>query len=445
MSAPIEPVIGVGLLDRCAGTSISLDGPYQDDSGRVVPAGRLDVECRAGVLRCQGVWHGETRRLRLSPLDGHRSQFSLAATIGIDFHWQQRETQSFRGELQCLAQPDDRFAVVNRVALETYVTSVVCSEMKAASPPEFIKAHAVISRSWLLAQLEARGATSEADDQVPADRPGERIRWTDRQAHRDFDVCADDHCQRYQGTARIDSPGVVEAIRTTRGEVLACEGRACDARFSKSCGGVIDLFSTAWGDQDPPYLAALRDAPDPDRSPPPLAEDAALREFLANPPESYCNCADSSILQNVLNDYDLATTNFFRWRERLTADDASRLVREKLAVDLGRLLRLEPVERGPSGRLKRLRFVGDKGSLVVGKELEIRRALSTSHLYSSAFVVDVEGNPERPDAFLLAGAGWGHGVGLCQIGAAVMAHQAVGYRDILEHYYPGAQVERRYE
>ena len=270
------------------------------------------------------------------------------------------------------------------------------------------------------------------------------MRWTEREAHQDFDVCADDHCQRYQGTARINAPGVVAAIRQTRGEVLTYNGRPCDARFSKNCGGVSEEYQTAWGDLAVPYLVALRDTRGPDRNPPALVDDRAMRAFLQNPPAAYCDCTDMSILGSVLNDYDLATEGLFRWRVRLPASEASRLVSQKLGTDLGRLLNLEPVERGPSGRLKRLRLVGERGSLVIGKELEIRRVLSETHLYSSAFVVDVEGPSQRPDAFLLTGAGWGHGVGLCQIGAAVMAHQGAGYREILEHYYPGTQVQHFY-
>ena len=289
-----------------------------------------------------------------------------------------------------------------------------------------------------------RDSAGPVDEQKQAVAEGELIRWTEREAHQDFDVCADDHCQRYQGTVRINAPGVVDAIRQTRGEVLAFDGRPCDARFSKNCGGIIEEYQTAWRDRAVPYLVALRDARGPDRKPPQLANDLAMRAFLENPPPAYCNCHDKSILGTVLNDYDLPDGSLFRWRVRLAASEATRLVRQKLAIDLGRLLSLEPVERGPSGRIKRLRLVGEQGSLMIGKELEIRRALSETHLYSSAFVVDVEGPAERPEAFLLSGAGWGHGVGLCQIGAAVMAHQGAGYREILKHYYPGTQLQQFY-
>jgi peptidoglycan hydrolase-like amidase len=423
---------------------IRLQGPYKDPSGNVTPAGELQVDCRAGVLDCHGAWRGEARELDLVPIDSESCQFSLDVMIGIDFHWQQRERQSFRGSLQLLSKPDNRLTVVNRVSLESYLTSVVCSEMNASARPEFIKAHAVISRSWLLAQIAARDSSGQSGGQATRDVEGERVRWTDREAHEDFEVCADDHCQRYQGIARINAPGVVTAIQQTRGEVLSHDGRPCDARFSKSCGGVSEESQTAWGDQSVPYLVALRDAPAPSREPPPLFDVGSMRAYLRSPPPAYCDCRDMSVLRCVLNDYDLATEGFFRWQVRLAAGEASRLVKQKLGTDLGRLLNLEPVERGPAGRLKRLRLVGERGSLVIGKELEIRRALSETHLYSSAFVVDVEGPLQRPEAFLLTGAGWGHGVGLCQIGAAVMAQQGARYRDILEHYYPGTQVEQFY-
>lgn len=439
-----EPTIAVGLLDECDSAHIQLSGSYQDASGDIFPPGALILECRNAALVGAGINLTDAEVIDLEPTDSSTSQFQLEATIGINFHWQQRETQSFHGGLRILAKPNNRLTVINRVPLETYLMSVVCSEMKASSPPEFIKAHSIISRSWLLAQLDCRDSNQEIHQRQTQPVNGELIRWTEREAHADFDVCADDHCQRYQGTARINEPGVMAAIRATRGEVLSFNGRACDARFSKSCGGVIEEFPTAWGDQQVPYLVALLDNAGPNRQPPALFDEQSMRAFLQSPPPAYCNCHDAKILGTVLNDYDLATKEFFRWQVRLTASEASDLVTQKLGTNLGRLLKLEPVERGPSGRLIRLRLVGENGTLVIGKELEIRRALSPNHLYSSAFVVDMEGRVDRPDAFILTGAGWGHGVGLCQIGAAVMAHQGIGYREILEHYYPGARIAHFY-
>jgi SpoIID/LytB domain protein len=456
-----EPVITVGIIDRTESVTVRLEGTYGLSNGRSVGPGELRVTCRNGRLWCDGALQGEVEELELEPEDLANCRFVLEAIIGIDFHWEQTETQAFRGGLRLAVRDKDHVTVINRVALEIYITSVICSEMNADSPVEAIRAHAVISRSWLLAQLDKKVSREKGVRTLLPGRPATNlrsvpssekkspdpffIRWTEREAHADYDVCADDHCQRYQGIGRTDSPEVKAAIAGTRGQVLLFAGQACDTRFSKCCGGVTEQYQTAWGDEAIPYLVALPDRPSPDHSLPALTEESSLREFLQNPPAAYCNCHDRSILGRVLNDYDLDTADFFRWQVRLEAAQAGRLVAEKLGIDLGRLVAMEPIERGPSGRLARLRLVGETGSLVVGKELEIRRALSPTHLYSSAFVVDPQGPADRPDAFLLTGAGWGHGVGLCQIGAAVMACQGIQAEDILRHYYPGTELVRCYE
>jgi peptidoglycan hydrolase-like amidase len=446
-----EPVISVGLLDQARAATIQLEGEFADCSGQTVGPGEIRVTARHGLLQLEGAASSDATRLEIGPQDPRRGQFLVETTIGIDFHWQQQETQAFQGALAILAQGDDRLTVINRVPLETYLTSVICSEMNAASPEELAKAHAVISRSWLLAQLNT-APRQPGGDRRPADaapsEPVEKsptapeyIRWTDRETHTDFDVCADDHCQRYQGTGRVNSPRVAAAIAATRGQVLTWEGRACDARYSKCCGGVTEEFPTAWADVEIPYLTAVADCRKEYAALPPLQDEMSAREFIEHPPSAYCNCRDPSILGRVLNDYDRTTHDFFRWKIRLDATEASNLAGQKLTTKLGRLLALQPLARGPSGRIKRLRIVGESGEIIVGKELEIRRVLSRSHLYSSAFVVDTEGPSDRPHAFHLTGAGWGHGVGLCQIGAAVMACQGIAYRDILGHYYPGAALE----
>jgi stage II sporulation protein D len=411
-----EPIIAVGLLENAESVSVRLRGVFKDAAGRPVPP---------------GVVSSGAEPLAFTPIDPDRDHFSLEATIGIDFHWQQKEVQTFSGRLRLVPRPGGRVTAINDVPLETYIASVVCSEMRSTSPADLAKAHAIISRSWLLAQLQPR-----APQPTERIQEGEIIRWYDRQAHSGFDVCADDHCQRYQGIGRIDSPEVANAVRDTRGLVLTHGGKPCDARFSKCCGGVTEDFTTAWGDEQVPYLVPVFDGPGSEMPAP------SAREFIQSPPDVYCGCTDERILEQVLNPYDLETKDFFRWKRKLGADEAGDLVRRKLGVDLGRIVSMQPVERGRSGRLKRLRLVGDAGSLVIGKELEIRRALSESHLYSSAFVVDTQGPADRPDAFVLSGAGWGHGVGLCQIGAAAMAFRGAGYLEILKHYYPGAVLER---
>jgi stage II sporulation protein D len=406
-----EPTIAVGLVDNAGSVSVRLKGNFKDAAGRAVPS---------------GVVSSGSGELTLTPVDPGRDHFSIEATIGVDFHWQQTEELSFSGSLRLVPRPGGRVTVINDVPLETYITSVVCSEMRSTSPPELVKAHAIISRSWLLAQLEPQSPQ-------PTERiqDGEIIRWYDRQAHTGFDVCADDHCQRYQGVGRIDSPAVTGAVGATRGLVLTYDGQPCDARFSKCCGGVTEDFTTAWGDQPVPYLVPVFDGPGSEMP------EQSVGEFIKNPPDAYCRCTDQKILEQVLNPYDLETKDFFRWQATLSVEEAGDLVKKKLGEDLGRIVKLESLERGRSGRIKRLRLVGEAGSLVIGKELEIRRALSESHLYSSAFVVDTDGQD-----FILSGAGWGHGVGLCQIGAAVMALEGVEHPEILRHYYPGTVLKR---
>jgi peptidoglycan hydrolase-like amidase len=444
LSRQKEPTIAVGLVQDKSSISFRLTDTFKDESGGAFPPGDYRVTARNGALQCSGARSAKAGELILTPTRPDAGRFSLEATIGIEFHWQKSEVQTFPDRLRFVASAEDRLTAINDVALETYLTSVICSEMDAASPLELIKAHAVVSRSWLLAQRDA--ATKPRDNESRASVDGdERIRWYDREAHTDFDVCADDHCQRYHGIERVRSPEAHRAIRETRGRVLTFDGRVCDARYGKCCGGITEDFRVAWADELVPYLVPVFDGAEKALPNPSLCEEEPMRAFIDHPPEAYCNCSDSSILEQILTPHDRETLDFFRWKTTLTASQVSEFAAKKLGVDLGRILALEPVERGLSGRLKRLRLVGDAGSLVIGKELEIRRALSSSHLYSSAFVVDIEGPAERPDAFILRGAGWGHGVGLCQIGAAVMGWRSKGYEEILTHYYPGASLERVYE
>ncbi len=438
-----EPTIAVGLVENSESVALHLRGDFTDSTGRRLPPGEYQIECREGMLECSGAVSFDSQKLQFTPSEMGTDRFSLEATIGINFHWQQQEMQTFCGGLRFVPQPENCVTVINDVPLETYLISVICSEMSADSPPEFIKAHSIISRSWLLAQLESitNHQSTMQNEQI---HDGEIIRWYDRQAHTEFDVCADDHCQRYQGVSRIRSPEVQKAILDTRGQVLAFNGQACDARFSKCCGGVTEDFRTAWSDRKIPYLVPVPDAPDNKMPSPSLTEEQAMRQFISNQPDAYCNCTDERILNKILVSYDKTTRDFFRWQVKLSAHQASKLIKDKLGIDLGRLVAMEPVERGLSGRLKRLHLKGETKSVVIGKELEIRRALSPSHLYSSAFVIDIEGTVEKPETFILNGAGWGHGVGLCQIGAAAMAEGGIGYKDILKHYYPGTVIERFY-
>lgn len=436
-----EPVIAVGLVDNADDVTLRLQGAFADSTGTRFGPGEYRFSCADGMVAWAGAGEGSGGGLTLTA-DTPASTFALQVTIGIDFHWQQKQEQAFGGGVRVLPRGSSRLLIINDVPMETYIRSVSCSEMNADSPEEFLKAHSIISRSWLLAQLESKGRPAEKQPDSTGD---EIIRWYDRESHLDFDVCADDHCQRYQGIGMITGGAVSEAIDVTRGNVLTYDGQPCDARFSKCCGGVTEDFRLAWGNTAHPYLVPLPDGPSPEMPSPPLSDERAVRAYLTGSPDAYCNCTDESILDRVLNNYDRSTPDFFRWQVRLTAKQVGELLQSKLGIDVGRVLALEPVTRGLSARLERLRMVGDARTVIIGKELEIRRALSESHLYSSAFVVDTEGSPSRPDAFVLHGAGWGHGVGLCQIGAAVMACRGIGHEEILRHYYPGSVLERLYD
>lgn len=322
--------------------------------------------------------------------------------IGKEFHWQRTEDQTFAGKLRVVRDGNELVAI-NDVELEEYLASVISSEMSSEAPIELLKAHAIISRSWVLAQ---------------------------GRIHRLFDVCADDHCQRYQGITRIVSPTARRAVEDTRGLVLTCDGKLCDTRYSKCCGGMTERFSSCWTDEDFPYLQAVRDHEAPGE-PADLTTEEGARRWILSPPPSFCDARSVSVFSRIVCRYDQRTDNAYRWQVRYTREQLSRLVEQKAHLHLGRIRHLQPLSRGPSGRITRLRIVGEGGIRDIGKELEIRRVLSPTHLLSSAFIVE-----ETPDGFTLHGAGWGHGVGLCQIGAAMMALAGYDHRQILAHYYP---------
>lgn len=439
-----EPLVSVGIMteERMAFT---LNGHYAAKGETL--SGPQEATIEGGCIAWRGNLYQE---LTFQPQDESASFTLHDVRIGINFHWQRRESQTFKGTLHLFVF-EDKITAVNLLPVEEYLVSVISSEMSAGSSLELLRAHAVVSRSWLLAQMEKRRRIDGEHKGYFsfAKRPGELIKWYDREDHTLFDVCADDHCQRYQGITRAYNPTVAEAVRSTRGCVLT-EGRElCDARFSKCCGGVTELFSTCWEDHDRPYLTAVRDNAEGERGQaalPDLRNEAEAERWIRQTPEAFCNTTDRHILSQVLNDYDQATTNFYRWHVDYGQDELAELIARKRGTDFGRIIDLQPVERGRSGRLKRLRIVGTKQTLVIGKELEIRRTLSPTHLLSSAFVVDrapaeADGAPAR---FSLHGAGWGHGVGMCQIGAAMMGERGYTYRQILAHYYKGAEIKKLY-
>ena len=448
-----EPVIAVGLITGSELVLFELKEWYLDDLGRDWPPGNYRARPSSGGIAVEdldGRLIVETPDLLLTPSDVAASFVIREVPIGIDFHWEQRLDQEFTGILRIRSMVDRQLTVINEVPLEDYLVSVISSEMSATADPELLRAHAIISRSWLLAQLAKRSAVRDSPPSAVAPHwtlpSTELIRWYDRENHDNFDVCADDHCQRYQGITTATTTAAALAVEATHGMVLCRDGELCDARFSKSCGGMTERFSTAWNDHDYPYLGVLRDAPAQTADAAlPLTIEMNAETWIRTRPAAFCNSSDVEVLRKILPDFDQETTDFYRWRVILPQSQLQSLLRQKLGLELGRIERLEPVERGGSGRIIRLRIVGEAGEIVIGKELEIRRALSPSHLYSSAFIVepgdDLDGFPDR---FTLLGAGWGHGVGLCQIGAAIMAETGYHFDQILRHYYLDSTIETLY-
>lgn len=435
------PMVNVGIMTQKSILFV-LNGPYiETETGE-----ELQGEQRAIWTNNKILFNGKLYEdLFFEPTDKQNCSFDLkAVTIGVDFHWQRREDQRFRGALN-LAVTDKGIIAINQIDAEEYLTSVISSEMSANASKQLLKAHAVISRSWLLAQIEKNQQLAKAEKPYTSSQQNEEqlIRWYDREDHVLFDVCADDHCQRYQGITRETNPVVKEAIQETRGEVLLYKGNICDARFSKCCGGVTEQFENCWEPVAHPYLAVLRDAPEKEF--PDLTDEATAQEWIRSAPPAFCHTTDKEILSQVLNNYDQETTDFYRWQVNYTQEELAELIHRKSGIDFGQILDLIPLERGGSGRIVRLKIIGSQRSLIIGKELEIRRTLSESHLYSSAFVVDKEMSArDVPTRFILTGAGWGHGVGLCQIGAAVMGAKGYPYDAILTHYFPGASIEARW-
>ena len=429
-----QPTISVGIL-RSKVIRFTLHGDFRINGNGSVVTGDQTVSVQDGKILYNNDLHDE---IIFSPFSTTDSFDLLDVVIGIHFHWERKETQRFNGSLKFIVI-DDEVQAINIVPTEDYLTSVISSEMSATSSLELLKAHAVISRSWLLNKLENKETESHAASMVVTD---ERIiRWYDHQDHTLFDVCADDHCQRYQGITKASTQAVREAIKATFGEVLTYDGKICDARFYKACGGATELFENCWEEVHHPYLLPVADAAE-DKLPD-LTQEAVAREWILSSPESYCNTQDKTVLSQVLNNYDQETPDFYRWTVDYTQEELSVLVKEKTGIDFGKIIDLVPLKRGASARIIELKIVGEKRTMVIGKELEIRKALSASHLYSSAFVVDKE-EREGILRFVLRGAGWGHGVGLCQIGAAVMASQGIDYRSILSHYYPHSSLTKRY-
>ena len=438
-----QPDVTVGIVSAQK-IHFSLNKPYLAKGEKVL--GEQVVEFSEGGV----LWNGnQYSQLTFHPQSADAS-FSLSdVTIGVNFHWERKETQTFLGTLRFVVE-SDKIVAINELPVEKYLESVISSEMSATSSLELLKAHAVISRSWLLAQMKKRREVAESGNNFFSFTKKEDtlIRWYDREDHTLFDVCADDHCQRYQGITKETSPHVAEAIRQTKGQILMDGEEICDARFSKCCGGITEEFQYCWEDTPKTYLTAVRDiALGVEHTLPNLINEEEAEKWIRFNPPAFCNTQDKKILSEVLNDYDQETVNFYRWKETLSQEKLQQLIADKLKMDLGAILDMKAVERGKSGRISKLQIIGTEKTFTIGKELEIRRTLSDSHLLSSAFVVDKYDKDEQgvPQRFELIGAGWGHGVGLCQIGAAVMGEQGYHYDAILLHYYQGAEIKKLYK
>ena len=448
-----QPNVTVGIV---SGQKIhfSLNKPYLA-KGETVMGEQVVEFSEGGVL-----WNGnQYSKLTFHPQSADAS-FSLSdVTIGVNFHWERKETQTFLGTLRFVVEAD-KICAINELPVEKYLESVISSEMSATSSLELLKAHAVISRSWLLAQMKKRREVAASGNNFFSfvKKDDMLIRWYDREDHTIFDVCADDHCQRYQGITKETSPHVAEAIRQTLGQVLLDGEDICDARFSKCCGGETEEFQYCWEDTPKSYLTAVRDLvlgvkneeqEDSSRFTlhSSLQDEATAERWIRSNPPAFCNTTDKKILSQVLNDYDQETADFYRWKVTYSQEKLQQLFEEKLKMNFGAILDMKAVERGKSGRISKLQIIGTEKTFTIGKELEIRRALSDTHLYSSAFVVDKYDKDEQgvPQRFEIIGAGWGHGVGLCQIGAAVMGEQGYDYNDILLHYYQGAEIKQLYK
>ncbi len=437
MDKTYQPKVSVGIMFE---PEIRVDFLSKYSFEHEMVLGGEIFKYKDGMVEWDGKMYDE---LFFEPSDYTESTFVLKdVTIGINFHWERKEDQRFQGGLKIIIE-DHKLTAINMIGVEDYLISVISSEMSATSTKEFLKAHSVISRSWLLAQMDKTNdlISSSANYSNFYEDENRRIKWYDREDHDKFTVCADDHCQRYQGITRASTEAVRVAINETWGEIMEYNGKICDTRFSKCCGGVMEEFSTCWEDAPHPYLQGIRDIPG-HRTPVPtpnLTIEAEAEKWILSSPDSFCNTTDKKILGQALNTYDQETKNFYRWEVKYTTKELSEIVRRRTGIDFGEIIDIVPLKRGVSGRLYEIRIVGSKRSMVIGKELEIRKALSESHLYSSAFIVRKEANK-----FTLLGAGWGHGVGLCQIGAAVMGSMGYKYDEILLHYFIGANLKRKY-
>jgi len=427
----------VGVMDQQTEISGHLEGIFHGD--RLGPfSGPFSAKVDAGrIMFCSESLHQPIYVPSIRLISEKNSLFSLSnVIIGNQFHWERKENQTFQGDLILHLREDGTISAINEISLEDYLESVISSEMSGEAHIEFLKAHAILSRSWLLAGLSRKKKIVGSPPQSEKAEEGEIIRWYDREDHDLYDVCADDHCQRYQGISKSAADNAQEAVRETHGRVLIFQDEICDARYSKCCGGLTENFNTAWADIQIPYLTTVSDAPISHQS---IRTEEEATRWVLSPLEAYCRVMDEHLLERILSGFDQETKNFFRWKVEYPRKELEEILRQKSGFDFGTLIEILPLRRGPSGRISRLKIIGSKRSLIIGKELEIRRWLSRTHLYSSAFIVVADAKK-----FIFHGAGWGHGVGLCQIGAAAMATQGFSAEEILKHYFKGVEIKKIY-
>jgi stage II sporulation protein D len=439
-----EPRIKVGICDRYPEIRGRMNGLYRPN-GTSLTGGFIARPEGGAVVLGDDLGREIIRAPEIRLAAARESTFTLRdVTIGVRFHWERKEEQTFPGDLVILAAGEGKLTAINELPIEEYLASVVQSEMSGEAPFEFLKAHAIASRSWLVAMIrrEGRASGEERSPERTIRREGEIVRWYDREDHDRFDVCADDHCQRYQGITRLAAGRAAEAVRLTRGVFLIRDSEICDARYHKACGGMTEDYATCWEEKAVSYLSHVSDAAQPFA---PVRTEADAERWILSSPDVYCRTKDPDLLKKILPSLDRETADFFRWQVSYTREELEGILRAKSGIDFGVLRNIAPLERGPSGRIRRLRIEGSKAAVIVGKELEIRRWLSPSHLMSSAFIVTAVRDPSGvPARFTLYGAGWGHGVGLCQIGAAVMAEKGFNAEQILRHYFGGAALVKRY-
>ena len=442
-----EPIVSIGILSARE-IHFDLYGDYINQSGGNKFSGRFKAAIENDKIKISNENKEQVfpSGITFLPDDIEAESFLLKeVVIGKNFHWEKKENQRFRGSLKFIIE-NDLITAINILPLEEYLTSVISSEMSPNSSPELLKAHAIVSRGWLVAQLEKKQQNKKSKYEKNSCIEDEIIRWYDHEDHLNYDFCADDHCQRYQGVTKIVNENALNAINNTYGLVLEFENIICDTRYSKCCGGITESFENVWEPVTHPYLSSITDYKfELDDYETDLTVDKSAVHWIKSLPNAFCNTSDQKILSQVLVDFDISTNDFFRWQVEYTQNEIAELVKSKIGMDFGNILDLIPIERGYSGRIIKLKIDGDKKSLIIGKELEIRKTLSPTHLYSSAFYITKEEIINKiPQRFILKGAGWGHGVGLCQIGAAVMSELGYGFDEILTHYFKNSVICKIY-